>query len=373
MPFVKPFRELLTETSLAGDLLEYAPDAIVIADTSGRIVYANRQVESLLGYVGAELVGESIEMLLPERFRDVHRMHRAAYVEAPSERPMGDGRELRARRRDGAEVIVEISLGPLQTSDGILISTTLRDASERHRLVGDLEAKNEELERFTYTVSHDLKAPLVTIKGFLGLLRRDLNKSKMDRVFDDIGRMERATEQMYHLLEQLLELSRIGRLQNPAAEVRLSDLVRNVLEVEEPRIQQRGVEIVRSDGDLLLYGDQARLQTAIKNLVENAIKYLGDNPAPRIEIGGREDGETTLVWVRDNGRGLAPENLEKVFELFTRLASDVTGTGLGLGIVRRVAELHGGKVWVESEGEGRGATFFLRLPSAARAYEESDA
>jgi signal transduction histidine kinase len=250
-----------------------------------------------------------------------------------------------------------------------------RMEGEREELIADLEAKNVELERFTYTVSHDLKSPLVTIQGFLGLLRRDVEAGDAERAAHDAGRIESAAGRMGILLDELLELSRIGRVVHPDEPVPLDELVHETVQLLAGPIVARGAEVVVVDrGMPVAYGDRVRILEVFQNLIENALKFMGDQPEPRVEIGAEPRGDQVLATVRDNGVGIEPEYREKVFGLFERLQPELEGTGVGLAIVRRIVELHGGRIWVESEGAGRGATFRFTLPrytSPARANSSS--
>ncbi len=236
--------------------------------------------------------------------------------------------------------------------------------TEREALIAELEAKNAELERFTYTVSHDLKSPLLTIKGFLGYRLRDLERGDPERVRADAGRISGAAEKMARLLDELLELSRIGLVAGEPEAVPLGALALEVAETIGRRDHGAGVEIEVAGGLPTVLGDRVRLREVLENLVENACRFMGDQPSPRIEIGRRQDGGQTVLYVRDNGIGVAPEYHEKIFELFDRLNPQVEGTGIGLAIVRRVVEVHGGRVWVESDGDGTGSTFCFTLPEA---------
>ncbi len=242
------------------------------------------------------------------------------------------------------------------------ITDRKRADKERELLIRELEAKNAELERFTYTVSHDLKSPLITIKGFLGYLERDVASSNLTRLRTDSARIHGAVERMGQLLDELLELSRIGRIMNPPHEVSLDNLVREVRESLAGRIAERGVTVDIADGLPVLYGDVARLREVVENLLDNAIKFMGDQPHPRIEIGVRRcDGET-VVCVKDNGIGIDPRYHVKIFGLFERLEQKTEGTGIGLAIVSRIVKVHGGRIWVESEGVGHGSAFCFSLP-----------
>jgi signal transduction histidine kinase len=236
--------------------------------------------------------------------------------------------------------------------------------AEREKLIAELEAKNAELERFTYTVSHDLKSPLITIRGFLGFLERDALAGQIDRLKADIARITEATNKMQYLLDDLLELSRIGRLMNPPQEVPFDTIVREAVEMVQGRIQARGV-MVEIGVDLpVIRGDRARLLEVVQNLVDNAVKFMGDQPQPRVEIGCGElnKDQQWVFFVRDNGSGIDPRYHQRVFDLFEKLDSSTEGTGVGLTLARRIIEVHGGRIWVESEGQGKGSTFFFTLP-----------
>lgn len=236
-----------------------------------------------------------------------------------------------------------------------------RAEETREALIAELEAKNAELERFTYTVSHDLKSPLLTIKGFLGYLKRDLEHGDAERVRADAERIKGAADKMEQLLDELLDLSRVGRVVNQPEEVPLGELAREVADAVGRRTEDRGARIEVAADLPAVFADPVRLREVLENLVENAIKFRGDESEPRVEIGSRSDGAETVLYVRDNGRGIAPVYHEKIFGLFDRLDHSIDGTGIGLAIVRRIVEVHGGRIWVESEGEGRGSTFCFTL------------
>ncbi len=227
----------------------------------------------------------------------------------------------------------------------------------------ELEVRNAEMERFVYTVSHDLRTPLVTIKGFLGHLERDTAAGNAERVADDVTRIGKAAETMDRLFEDLLELSRVGHLRNPPEAIALSELAAAAVALCSGAVADRGVAVAIDPAMPAAFGDRPRLLEVYQNLIDNAIKFLGDQPAPRLEIGARRSGrDGVLCWVRDNGIGIDPRYHEKVFGLFERLDPRIPGTGVGLTLVQRIVELHGGRSWVESEGAGRGCTFYFTLP-----------
>jgi signal transduction histidine kinase len=243
-----------------------------------------------------------------------------------------------------------------------LYSDLQADLAIRQNLISELESKNAELERFTYTVSHDLKSPLFTIRGFLGYLEQDALAGNRERLKSDMQRITDATEKMQQLLNDLLELSRIGRLMNEPVAIPFDELAREAAALVQGRIMERGIA-VHIDADLpVIHGDRPRLLEVVQNLVDNAAKFMGEQPNPRIEIGcaGVEDGKP-ILYVRDNGMGIPPEHHERIFGLFNKLDVKVDGTGIGLALVKRIVEVHGGRIWVQSEA-GKGSTFYFTLP-----------
>ncbi len=274
-------------------------------------------------------------------------------------------------RPDRRENIIEYAAVPLYLGERLLVIGVDRDITaevqakaEREAMIAALEAKNAELERFTYTVSHDLKSPLITVKGFIGFLEKDIATGKLERVKEDMAYINDATAKMERLLSELLELSRIGRLVNPPEEVAFADIARAAVSLVQGRITARGVEVEIAPDLPTVYGDRARLVEVVQNLVDNACKFMGAQPHPRIEIGVRWEQDEAVLFVRDNGIGIEPRYHERVFGLFDKLDPTTEGTGIGLALVKRIIETHGGKIWVESAGAGQGSTFCFTLPDA---------
>jgi signal transduction histidine kinase/ligand-binding sensor domain-containing protein len=232
----------------------------------------------------------------------------------------------------------------------------------RERLVGELEQRNKELERFAYTVSHDLKAPLITIRSFAGFLEKDAEAGDPARLRLDVDRIKLAAARMLRLLEDLLELARAGRALGSVAPVAMSEAAREAAD-QLPDLGR--AELVIAPELPVVTGDRARLVAVLQNLLENAAKFSAVGKRPRIEVGARDERGTTVYFVADNGVGIEPRFQEAIFGLFERLDPEAEGTGVGLAIVRRVVELHGGRVWVESEGAGLGARFCFTLPGPA--------
>ena len=234
--------------------------------------------------------------------------------------------------------------------------------AERERLIAELESKNAELERFAYTVSHDLKSPLITVKGYLGLLAEDIAVGDADGIEDDLRRLLSAADTMDRLLGELLELSRIGRIVNQATEIDLGDLVEEALGLVAGRIVEGTVEVNVAPDLPNIFGDRQRMLEVLQNLIDNAAKYMGCQSRPTIWIGAEAREAEILLHVRDNGMGIPEQYHEKIFGLFNQLDQKSEGTGVGLALVKRIVEVHQGRIWVESLGGQKGTTFFVALP-----------
>ena len=240
--------------------------------------------------------------------------------------------------------------------------TELRQKEEIiNKQVEELEAKNAELERFAYTVSHDLKSPLITIKGFLGMIQKDVDNERFDRVKGDLNRIANATDKMQHLLEDLLELSRIGRVINPSLHFSLTDVAKEAVELLDALVKEYKVKINISDNMPIIFADKIRIREVFQNLIENAVKFREKDRQLEINIGCKKSNEKCVYYIKDNGIGVEKEYLSKIFGLFDKLDPNSEGTGIGLAIVKRIIELHGGKIWAESEGSGLGMSFYFTL------------
>lgn len=253
---------------------------------------------------------------------------------------------------------------PVRMAGTVVDITDRKNAEvERERLIRELAEKNTELEQFTYTVSHDLKAPIITIRGFLGFLGEDARAGNHERLEQDITRINEAADKMNRLLSELLELSRIGRLVNPPQPVPFRELVDEAVEILQGRLLPVHARLQIADELPVVHGDRHRLLEVVQNLLDNAAKFSAGRPEPLIEIGcmGCEK-EMPVLFVRDNGIGIPPQHHERIFGLFNKLDPSAEGTGIGLALVKRIVEFHGGRIWVESEA-GSGATFYFMLPS----------
>lgn len=350
-------------------VIEATPNGLVMVGQTGKIVLCNAEIESLFGYKKEELFGQEIEILVPQRFRKNHSGYRQEFFHGPETRQMGVGRDLYGLRKDGTEFSVEIGLNPLVTEEGVFVLASVVDITKRKALeehirhsTEAMEQKNYEMEQFVYTVSHDLKSPLVTSTGFLGLLKEDLLAHNYDKLMDSVTRLERANSRMSQLIDDLLQLSRIGRIKIEPEEIHVPTLLKAICENLSSQIQEKSVQMDISPEMPAIKADRKRIYQVFENLIINALKYACDGPDPRITIGFEKMPGETRFYVKDNGPGIAKVYHKKIFGLFQRLETDNRGTGVGLTIVSRIMQLHGGRAWVEST-VGAGATFWLAFPN----------
>jgi PAS domain S-box-containing protein len=344
-------------------LLDAVPDMIFELRRDGVILQLISSATHPSLRVSEQFVGKSIREVFPsmadQMFFAIERVLASGHVNA-FEYPLVLGDENRT---------FETRVTYLSPDSVLAI---IRDVSvqkwiqgERENLITELERKNAELERFTYTVSHDLKSPLITIKGFLGFLRDDAKAGNIKRLDSDVQRISDAADKMQRLLNDLLELSRIGRLVNESQTINFNEMVSEVLELLHGRIHGGTAPIrVQVAEDLPdIYGDRPRLFEVLQNLVDNAAKFMGSQPNPCIEIGqeGTDNNGSPILFVRDNGVGIDPRFKDRIFGLFDKLDPRTDGTGIGLALAKRILEVHGGRIWVESE-LGKGSTFYFTLP-----------
>jgi PAS domain S-box-containing protein len=246
--------------------------------------------------------------------------------------------------------------------ENIRLQDSLKQELEiQESLVRELELKNAELERFTYTASHDLKSPLITIRGFLGYLKQDAQTGNLERLNSDIQRISDATEKMHRLLNELLELSRIGRVTNEKQNIPFQEIVADALQRVEGQLKEKQVQVKVGSDLPTVCVDHERMVEVVQNLVDNSTKFFGDQKQPQIEIGAEVRDDENVFFVKDNGIGIKPEFHDKVFGLFDKLDMSSEGTGVGLALVKRIIEVHGGRIWIESDGAGKGTKFRFTL------------
>ncbi|MBK5276157.1 MAG: Cache 3/Cache 2 fusion domain-containing protein [Desulfuromonadales bacterium] len=311
-----------------------------------RFLEVNPAFETMTGLKAGDIVGKTVREVLP----DIEDSWIKTYGQVAL---IGESRHIEKYSAE-FQRYYEVNAYSSQTGR---FATIIQDVTQRKLAEEALRQKNAEMERFTYTVSHDMKTPLVTIKTFIGFLEQDLAAGDPDRVKQDFDFIQGAATKMEGLLNELLELSRVGHVLNSKVTVCFQDLIDDALAAAAGIIASRGVRISRSAESILLSGDRPRLGEVWQNLIENAVKYMGDQPDPQIEIGVEARGVERVFFVRDNGMGVDPRYTEKIFGLFEKLDPTSEGSGLGLALVKRIVEVHGGRTWVDSEGIGRGSTF----------------
>lgn len=366
---IRTENDLRTSNTTLRTLITCSPLAIIAHNLQGQVTLWNPAAERMFGWDQTEAFEQRIPffplLTLPEQV-------------PPCIGSLGDIEtspvEARCPRRDGTFVDISISPALLHDVHGqpeqmmcIIADITGRKQAEleREALIQELEARNTELERFNYTVSHDLKSPLVTICGFLGYLEQDACSGNMDRLRQDVRRITDAAAKMQHMLDELLELSRIGRKLNPSETIPFGCIVHDAVSLVEGQLRKRGVQLKVVQDLPVVWGDRMRLVQAVQNLVDNAIKFMGKQPAPRIRIGCYGQGAQRVFFVEDNGIGIVPAYHEKVFGLFDKLDPQSDGTGIGLALVKRIIETHGGRIWIDSQGNGTGTTVYFTLPAGA--------
>ena len=349
-------------------VVEAAPNAMVMADREGRIVLVNAQTEKLFGYVREELFGKAIETLVPDRFRIVHHDYRAAYFNELKPRPMGTGRDLYGLRKDGSEFPVEIGLNPVRTSEEVFVLAAIVDISQRKhaeqellRRTEELARSNHDLEQFAYVASHDLQEPLRAVAGPLQLLQRRYQGQLDGRADEFIAHAVDGATRMQTLIDDLLAYSRVGRVGAARQLTDCSEVLNQALKRLSVALTESGAQV--NCGELpTVQGIPAQLTLLFQNLVGNAVKFRDKDRPIRIDIGAQPQGDEWVISVKDNGIGIDSQYFERIFLIFQRLHSrtEYPGTGLGLALCKRIVEQHGGRIWVES-APGSGATFFFTL------------
>jgi PAS domain S-box-containing protein len=349
-------------------LLESLGQGVIVVDSNGYILLVNARAEHMFGYRDRDIVGKHHDIIIPLRFREMHRRHMEHYFSEPKIRPMGQGLDLIGIRSDGVEFPVEISLSYVRIQNTLLVlalvtDITLRVQAEnaRREHAEELAEANQALESFSFSVSHDLRAPLRTLMGFSRILLEDYADKLDDEGRGLLQRIASSGHKMNELIEDMLDLSRVAQVEMAAQQIDLTDMAKSIVRELREAEPERAVEVI-VHGNLKARGDPKLIHIALSNLIGNAWKYTSKAEDPRIEIGARPRTEHTTFFVRDNGVGFDMQYADKLFSAFQRLHGDTEfpGTGIGLAIAARVISRHHGRIWAESRPE-QGATFFFEL------------
>jgi PAS domain S-box-containing protein len=349
-------------------VLESTPDAMLLVDSAGRIVLVNRQAEVLFGYPRQELLGKPVEMLMPLRFREPHVHHRTHYAGHPHVRAMGARLNLYGLRRDGSEFPVEISLSPIETGESTLVMSAIRDVSDRKRAERELQEKNtalqlayEELEAFSYSISHDLHAPVRAVRGFARVLAAQLPGPVPEAARVALRRIEESACRMNELIDGLLSLARLARQPLSKSRINLSAVAREVIQELRSDLDSRVVDIQVAKMPMC-EADPTLVRQVFVNLLSNALKFTrGRNPAV-IRVSALTLDGACVYRIQDNGVGFEMLHAGRLFRMFQRLhpASEFEGTGIGLAHVQQIIQRHEGRIWAEAK-LNQGATFSFTL------------
>jgi PAS domain S-box-containing protein len=350
--------------------VEACPNGMIMTDAAGDIVLVNAEAERLFGYGRDELLGNSIDILIPDSMRAAHAGHRQHFVECPGSRRMGIGRDLYGLRKDGALIPVEVGLNPIRTRQGLMILSAVTDIAERKNAMErlaqqreELQRSNADLEQFAYVASHDLQEPLRMVATYTELLAERYRGKLDERADKYIGYAVDGAKRMQQLVKELLAYSRVSSQANPPAVVETDAVVNNVLGGLKIAIEETHAEIERERLPAVR-ADQAQLEQVFQNLIGNALKFH-DGRTPHIRIGAEQSNGKCIFQVADNGIGIDQQYSERIFQMFQRLheRGRYEGNGIGLAIAKKIVERHGGRIWFESE-PAKGTTFYFTIPSA---------
>jgi len=366
------------------ELIENAPDAILQVNPDGLIVIANRTAETMFGYTREELMGQKVDLLVPDAHRAAHPGHRKAFANAGLTRPMGLGLDLFAQRKDGSKFPVEISLSPMKTENGVHVTAVIRDVTERklteqrvrtlqESYMTELEARHKEAERlnqlkseFMASISHELRTPLHTIIGFAELLEEEGEGPLNPKQKRFLHHIHVDSEHLLGLINDVLDLSRIeaGGLHLRTEPVGLLRIIAESINAIQPYADSRTVAIIMgADIDFSVIADPMRLRQILYNLLSNGAKFT--QPGGEVHVDAVVEENTVRITVSDTGLGIAPEECTRIFEKFYQVGFTPVGvregTGLGLAICKQLVEMQKGTIWVESE-LGKGSKFHFTLP-----------
>jgi PAS domain S-box-containing protein len=349
-------------------IFDAASQVILVISGNGCIRMVNRRVAEVFGYDPSELIGQELELLLPERYRGVHAGHRAGYFSEPRVRAMGAGMDLAGRRKDGTEFPAEIGLSFAKTRDGLVAIALVSDITERKRAADqlarateDLRRSNAELEQFAHAASHDLQEPLRMITSYLAILDKRYGGQLDDDAREFIHYAVDGAKRMKGLIQDLLRFSRVGIQATDFSTVSAEALVQNALANLQTAVDDRHAVVTR-DPLPVVFADPILLTDVFQNLIGNAIKFQ-KGTQPMVHISLEKQGDAVVFSVRDNGIGIAPQHAERIFGIFERLhgSEEYPGSGIGLAISKKIVEHHGGRIWLQST-PGEGSTFYFSIP-----------
>lgn len=347
-------------------VVESAPNSMVLVDISGTIIFVNKQTEKLFEYSREELIGNKIEILIPSEYKYLHPTYRNDFFENPKARAMGIGRELFALKKNGQKFPVEIGLNPIETSDGLKVLASIIDISERklqelaHLKQIELESKNVELEQFAFIVSHDLREPLRTFNNYMQIIEEDYIHLLDERALKYLNSMQNSVIRMDHLIEALLEYSRLGRKQDKEI-VDLNLILKNVLNDLDNLIKSCDIEFdIGKLPSINVYPSE--IGQLFQNLISNSIKFRNKEIKLKIKISAEFNMQKWKFTFSDNGIGIEEKYFKRIFQIFQRLHSreEYDGYGIGLSFCKKIIELHNGEIWLESEFN-KGTTFFFTI------------
>ena len=351
-------------------LYDLAPIGYLTISEQGLIQEGNLTAAELLGVDRRALTHRPLSLFILNQDQEIFYLHRKKLQETGVRQVC----EFRMLRNGAGSFWVRMEAIAADGDDGAsvlrvaLSDITCSKKAEEALLHSskELKTKSAELERFLYTVSHDLKSPVITIQSFIRCLEQDMAAADSSSIEKDVKFIKSAADKMGHQLDELLEMSRVGRLIGVSSHIAVQDIVNDVVNTVAGRISDRGVTVVVADMDVELYGDRPRLAELWQNLIENACKFMGDQKNPRIDIGMEQRDKETVFTVKDNGIGIESKHHDRVFGQFEQLDKKIEGSGMGLPIVKRIVELYQGRIWVESAGSGQGTTFCFTLPGAVK-------
>lgn len=353
--------------------IDDAPDAVLVSDATGRIIFVNRRTETLFGYPRTQLLGSQVETLLPERLRRTHVGHRAGYHTAPRMRPMGIGLDLFGRRKDGTEFPVEISLSPLTTATGLFVISIIRDITTRKQLEAELRVAQREADRlkdeFIAIAAHELRNPLAALKGFAEMLRvqtaRGHGPPLANWQTEAVEAIDQAADRLSELTDDLLDVTRLqaGKLELHLAPHNLVALTRRVVARQQSLTERHALTLAAALEAIRVEMDAPRIEQVLNNIISNAIKYSPDGGTITITLRADDAAGTVTLRVSDQGIGIPADEQARIFGRFARAANaeGIGGTGLGLYLCRALVERHGGTIAFTSV-EGVGSTFTVTLP-----------